>query len=90
MHSAPSNHPKLDIYVKKYPPAWGHSQSKAISQKWHSRKFVNGGDAFSMFKLPKISCLFDNNVSPGINDVPSQKQYLRNGTVEYFFMVAMH
>jgi hypothetical protein len=46
--------------------------------------FLNGGDAFSIFKLPKISCLFDNNLSPGIGGAPCWKPYLKNGMVENF------
>jgi hypothetical protein len=42
----------------------------------------SGGDGFSMFKLPKISCLFDNNVSPGVGGAHSLKPYLKNGAVE--------
>jgi hypothetical protein len=37
-----------------------------------------------MVKLPKISCLFDNNLSLCIGGTPSQKLYLKNGTVEFF------
>ncbi len=37
-----------------------------------------------MFKLPKISHLFDNNLYPGISGAPSQKLYLKNGMIENF------
>jgi hypothetical protein len=61
----------------------GRSKSKAVSQKRHGRIFfLNGGDGFPRVKLPKTSCLFDNNLSPGVGGAPSQKQYLKNGMVE--------
>jgi hypothetical protein len=47
--------------------------------------FLNGGDAFCMFTVPKISCVFDNNLSPNIGGPPSWKPYLENGMVENFF-----
>jgi hypothetical protein len=34
--------------------------------------FLNGVDAFPRVKLPKISCLFDNNLSPGVVGAPSR------------------
>jgi hypothetical protein len=45
---------------------------------------VKGWDAFSTFKSPKISRFLTKNLFPGIGDVPSQKLYLKNGTVEIF------
>ncbi len=35
-----------------------------------------------MVKLPKISCLFDNNLSPGVGVALSRKPNLKNGKVE--------
>jgi hypothetical protein len=46
--------------------------------------FFNGGDGFPRVILPKISHLFDNNLSPGVGGAPSQKLYLKNGTVKFF------
>jgi hypothetical protein len=45
---------------------------------------TSGGNAFGTFNLPKISCLFDNNLSPGVGGAPSRKLYLKNGRVEHF------
>jgi hypothetical protein len=50
---------------------------------------VKEWDAFSTFKLPKISSLFDNNLSPAVGGAPSWKPYLKNGTVENGLMVGM-
>ncbi len=66
-----------------------HSVGGAPSQKPYLKNgtveiFLNSGDAVSMFKLPKISHLFDNNLSLGIGGAPSQKPYLKNSTVEKF------
>jgi hypothetical protein len=40
--------------------------------------------AFSTFISPKISRFLENNLSPSIEGAPSQKLYLKNGTVEFF------
>jgi hypothetical protein len=37
-----------------------------------------------MFTLSKIRPLFDKNLFHGLGGAPSQKPYLKNGTVEYF------
>jgi hypothetical protein len=55
-----------------------------IPQIVNIMKTVMGWGAFSTFISPKISCLFDNNLSPGVGGAPSQKLYLKNCTVENF------
>ncbi len=39
---------------------------------------------FPRVKSPKISCLFDNNSSPGVGGAHSWKPYLKNGMVEIY------
>ncbi len=53
--------------------------------KYFDRKFFNGADTFSMFKLPIISFLFDNNLSSYVGGATSQKPYLKNGTDLFLF-----
>jgi hypothetical protein len=86
MHSAPSNHPKSVIFWQKksIPRHRGRSKSKAVSQKWHSRIFLNGGGGFLRVKLPKISCLFDNNLSLGVGGLQFKSPYLKNDAVENY------
>jgi hypothetical protein len=55
-----------------------------ISSLVKTLKSVNGWDAFSTFKLTKISRLFDNNLTPEVGNPPGQKPNLKNGTVEFF------
>jgi hypothetical protein len=81
---------RVDRHNKQFIPwcRW-RSQSEPVSQKRHGRNFLNGGNGFHRVKLPKISHLFDNNLSPGVGGAPSWKLYLKNGTVEIFLMVGM-
>jgi hypothetical protein len=46
---------------------------------------VKSWDAFSTFKSPKIRSFVTKNLSPGIGGAPSQKLYLKNGTLESIF-----
>jgi hypothetical protein len=55
-----------------------------IPQIVNIMKTVKGWGVFSTFISPKISRLFDNNLSPSVGGAPSQKLYLENCTVENF------
>jgi hypothetical protein len=59
-------------------------RDNVIPQLFNFIKTVKGWDVFSRFKLPKISCLFDNNLSPEVGGAPSQKPYLKCGTIENY------
>ncbi len=60
-------------------------RNNVIHQLVNIIQTVNSWDAFSTFKLPKISRSFDKSLSPGIGVAPIQKLYLKNSTVENLF-----
>ncbi len=76
MHSAPSIHPKSVVFWQKkkiFPGLEGAPSQKLYLKNGTVENFLNGGDGYPRVKLPKISHLFDNNLSLGVWGAPSQK-----------------
>jgi hypothetical protein len=88
----------FSTFILQYPKSVVHLKEKKIipwgrgtpSQKLYLKNgtvefFLTEGDAFSTFKLPKISRLFGRNLSPGVGITSSQKPSIQEWHSRFFF-----
>jgi hypothetical protein len=87
MHSAPSIYPKSVVYLTTtYLPVYvALPVGCRFSKNGLVEKNFHGEDAFPRVILAKISCLFDNNLSPCVGSAPSQQPKSQKRRCTKFF-----
>jgi hypothetical protein len=87
MDSPGSNYLKSVVYLTNNlsPGVGGAPSWKLYLKNGMVEKVFNRGDGFPRVKLPKLSHLFDNNVSPSVGDLLSQKPISQEQCGRKFF-----